>query len=551
MDKKRLELHSFSATDLQYRGSQTPKASPTTSTSTNFYNSIDKDKKKLQFTGKPKKLKDLLTPDPLFETEKIKLLFKLYLPRKKSSNDANSLKQLKTNLPLLLPHSNDTTLVSYPKLNFELHLFLASIMCEFVNSWYLTKLNTDNFDFIVTIYNILCDFIKDLAFRMSKILNGDNLLFRIDELSSLLNTHLIELIDKEDQVKIIRDYHHSTANSNIINHELTDEEIMKQYLKTKHVSFEGSDTRGVYLRVLVRKILSSTFNDDNPGVLNSEIGTNFVVSILSDLVFNNIISKLSTPEFIFSNIKRVVDTISRRLDKPQPKPKSLQQRMKGIFSMSYKDLSYLMIWNEGGIDTNYNILDNKVFQLLDTITGFSNRKPLLFSIIHSVKEIMGSNNILSGKINRILKKYLFRGLVQSNLLNDDTLSKIISDLRMSIFNKPIKEDVNSPITMDSLANDIYNLINHERLPLSLMKYLKFKGETKEDTLKSIKSTLLVFNYDPKNAVDHLADQSDTDSPIRLRASPIIKSLKESCELNELFMIQIVDLLVAKLYPELV
>lgn len=549
MDKKRLELHSFSATDLQFRGSQTPKASPTTSTSTNFYNLIDKDKKKLQFTGKPKKLKDLLAPDPLFETDKIKLLFKLYLPRKKSSHDSNSLKQLKTNLPLLLPHSNDTTLVSYPKLNFELHLFLATIMCEFVNSWYLKKLNTDNYDFIVTVYNILCDFIKDLAFRMSKILNGDNLLLRIDELSDLLNNHLLDLIDSDEQVKIIRDHTKLISNTNIITTTLSNQEIVQDYLETKHVSFQDPNSRSLYLRVLVKKILSSTFNDDNPGVLNSEIGTNFVTNILSDLVFNNIINKLSTPEFIFSNIKRIVDAISRQLNKPQPKPKTLKQRIKGIFSMSYKDLSYLMIWNEEGIDTSHSILDNKLFQLLDTISGFSERKPFFSSIIQSVKTIIGSNSILSGKINQILKKFLFRSMVQSKMLNDDTLSKIISDLRVNIFNKSPNENVKPTITMDSLANDIYNVITHERLPLAFMNYFKFKGESKEDTLKSIKSILLVFNYDPKSTIDQLSDQED--SPLRLRASPVIKSLKESSELNQLLIIEIVDLLVAKLYPELV
>lgn len=508
-----------SPTDLRYRGSQPPKASPTTSTSTKFYDLIDKEKSK---KVKPRKLKDLTLNDP--ETEEVKLLFKLYLPKRKQFDDiSRSLKQLQNNLPILIPHSNETTNVSYPKLNFQLHLFLANIMTNYVTSWYLSKLNTDNFEFIQSIYDVLCVFIKDLSTRCGIMLNSENLLSRIDEWSNLINEHFVELVGDHQNIKIIYDYEKFQATRNVVMSLKTKDQVIQDYLTSKHIIFESEESRRAYFKVLVKQVLNIALVEENGGGLNSVIGTNFVMDIVGNLVLDNVITKLSTTNFIFSVVKKIIDPIKLKLDakRIQSKPKSISDRIKGIFSMSYQDFGYLMTWNNEGMDTDQNIFHNSIFDLIDTLTGVSKRSPIISTIVSTLKNVILINTGLVTRINRIVKKTFFKELVQSQFLTDENLSDIIGELRLNIFNKAKRQE-EAPISIDTLSKDIFDLLTHECLPIPLLNYFKYYEETDEDVVNCIKAMLLIFDYGDF----------------------------EKGSLNQVLMIKIIDSFVANLYSEL-
>ncbi|EGV66701.1 hypothetical protein CANTEDRAFT_132957 [Yamadazyma tenuis ATCC 10573] len=520
------------APDLSYPktvGASVPKASPTTSTSTRFYSLIERDNvKKI----KSKRLQEVLRLDPVADTEEFKFLCKIYLPKRFQLNgdSGQQMKQLSAALPTFLPHSNDTTNISYPKLNFELHMFLSSIMVNYVTSWYLRKLNTDNMDFVQVVYSTLCEFIRDFAMRCSIILNSENLLDSIDDWSAILNDHIEGLVG-ENTIRIVE----QQGGLPVVSEPTGDRTIIDQYLASQHVIFASDASKQKYFRVLVKNLLSTTFSsaDDNLGPLNTQIGMNFVDIVVADLVLGKILNKLSTPDFCLSVISRIVGAVKAKLDdrlssvKTTSQPKSIREKIKNSFSRSYKDVGYLTFWNDEGVDTDHNILENSVFRLLNTLTGFSDRKPLFAAIVSTVRSVIMSHSALSTKVNRIFKKYLFKGIVKSRLIHDDTLSKVISSLRTSVFNDDNPPVPQVELSATTIANDIYDLLTHKALPGNLFSYFKYKGESKTDTLHSIECTLRVF------------------------MAPVDSETNVPSTLNQWLWVKIIDNLVAKMYPELV
>lgn len=509
MSDKRKSMDFSTFPDLQIGKSiGTPKASPTTSTSTRFYSVIEENRRKK---------KQAIKLHPVTDSEEFKLLCKLYLPKRYQSLTDKSVlsKQLANNLPILLP-SNGATSISYPKLNLELHLFLANIVAGYVASWF-GKLNTDNIEFIQNVYLVLCDFIKSLSTRFSLILSRDNILGCIDDISGILNNHFQELVG-ENKLKILE----QPPNPGKIVDRLTDDELIEEYLKTRHIIFETSEKQA-YFRILVKKLLVATFNEENEqyGPLNTKIGVNFIDIIVADLVLDKIMDKLSDPQFILSLILRITLKAKEQLDgrlnikQEAGTRKPIRDRIKSMFSKSYKDLSYLVIWNDDGTDTDLNILNNQLFVLLDNLTGFSIRKPMLTGILCTVKNAILSNNIILSKINRILKKALFKSSM--GIVNDETLANIICSLRYSIF-KPVKgyETESAPITVEELSVVIYELLHHKSVE-QFLKFMNYQQESEDDIIKSIQSTLLVF---------------------------------ESKSLNQWLVIKLVDNLIANLYPEI-
>lgn len=551
------ELTNYSGTDLQYRGTQSSsKASPTTSTSTKFYSIIDKEKPVKKIPLNSKKLKDGLTINPLVDTEEFKLLCKLFVPKKNQNmipltmDNAQTIKTLQNHLPLLIPHSNETTNIAYPKLNLELHMFLASIMTNYVASWYLGKLNTDNLDFIASIYQVLCEFIKDFASRFSMILNKENLLVRIDEISDIIDGHLVDLWGRPT-LKILE----PSRNTVLFDEEKTQEATINEYLMSKHIIFESTESRELYFRIMVNKLLQTVFPPENE-LLNSRIGYDFVNIIVADLVVEKVITKLATPSFILSTLNKVITSIKSKLDarlllKASPRV-SIRDRIKKLFTLSYKDISYLMIYtnyntkseteNTSNEEDTHNILENNIFKLLNTLSGFSDRKPLMATILGTLRSVVNSNITLSNKVNEIAKKNLFKTLVQSSIMDDENMSKMLNTLRVSIFRRsptpPLspskKESKESTPTTESqpsvqeMAREIHQILCHKALPFQVLPYMKYAHETDDDMINRIESVLAIFQPEKSH--------QDPDA--------------DSSKLNQLLVVRLWDNLIANLYGEI-
>lgn len=500
MDK----IKDWKTPDLQYNKavSSTPKASPTTSTSTKFNSLIDREKNR--------KSKKLELKNPFVNSEEFKLLCKLYLPKRYHLIDPTAaMKQLTNVLPSLLPNS-----ISYPKLDFQLHMFLSSIMANYVCLWYSNKLNTDNMEFLQNVYNVLCEFIRSFSLRLNNVFSGHRILDRLDEWSAIVDQHIKQLAGKRE-ILVVEEYKRSVTVAR-----KTDETILCDYLAAKHVYFTQ---KRPYLQILVKKILQCIFNDNLNGPLNTQIGSRFVDVLVADLVLVKVIDKLSEPHFILLIISKMVANMKIKLDtRDTSKPKqSIVVRVKSSISTGYRKFAVSMAEEN---DT-YNVVNNRVFQLLNTITGFSDRKPFLVGLITTVLLIMQKNPRISDRINRIFTKTISKHIKESKVLEDESFARIVSSLRQAIFpdaivseeaaKKPAEKGAKS-IEVAQLAKEIYEVLNHENMYM-ILDYMKYDNESPQDIIDRITQFLSIFNH-------------------------------SNC--NQWLIVKLLDNLIAKMYPEL-
>lgn len=126
-------------------------------------------------------------------TPEFKLLYKLFVPNKYLiKNNKASMQNLLNHLPSIVPSSHS-------RLNLEVHIFLATIVVGFVNSWYLTKLNTDNFEFIRQIYQVICDLVNDISTRIVRLGDQSEIVDLVDEVCVIVESHLKETVTERER----------------------------------------------------------------------------------------------------------------------------------------------------------------------------------------------------------------------------------------------------------------------------------------------------------------------------------------------------------------
>ncbi|KAG7661315.1 COQ4 [[Candida] subhashii] len=477
-------------------------------------------------------------------SDELNFLYKLYVPNKYLiKNNKKSLQHLLNHLPAVvpIPPKKDIGARKDPgnDLNLQIHLFLSTIMIKYVNSWYLGKLNTDNFEFVSLVYQLMCDFVKDLAERVNKIVAEDfNSLILLDDLASILNEHVIELkCDErcEYPYKFLQDYY---SQSNITNCLAFDpskphEDVIKEYIQSKHIIFgdmncdsddtSTSDDKGMepsrqYFRVLFGKILQETFSSERYSqdpVSSSKIATELVTLIMSDIVLIKVFEKLSSPEFIlqkfinellFSNLDR---SIKERKSGVKEKV-SLINRAKSILYGTYQRVSDLIInISNGGRTlmqdtsseeklTSFDVFDNSIIDVFNTITKFASRKPLFSSMLTGIRTLVSSHEKFHTQINNLSSRYLSSKII--SILSEERICKVIGDLRMDVFysndNKNETEAEKEHPSIDEIADNIsipIGLALSTRLPGYLASLsLKYQDETENQQRESIKRFLSIF-----------------------------------------------------------
>ncbi|KAK6463159.1 hypothetical protein DFJ63DRAFT_312482 [Scheffersomyces coipomensis] len=446
-------------------------------------------------------------------------------------------------------------------------------MVKYVNSWYLTKLNTDNYEVLMLIYQVLMDFVKNLSNRINKTLKSEVELFNIvDELSSVINNHLLDLASEDSQydLKIFADYYKeaNTRNSFKQTPQADLETILDEYLCSNHVLFELKDDPLMYFRVLVKNLLEIIYSNDsavNP--LSSTIITNLVVVIVGDLVLALVLEKLSSPEFILKDIiSNVVDIITATLDEKKVAKEesdevtlSYYERFQLVITMCYSKVSKFVLTakseglplsntvseNESN-EINVDVFENSIFKLMDTITNFSFRKPLVSNFISFIMGSLRLNSWIYYKLSSLSSSFVMKKLISAPFLGEEGLSNIISSLRLSLFyrdnNQPSTESLDEELdtlTLDQLTDSIFNLIN-EKIPGAFANsyiqgkspILSLTNENETDLKHRIRRMLIIFNYQISNTNNN-------------------NEFNETCELNKLLMIKLIDCIVRNLYPELV
>lgn len=439
------------------------------------------------------------------ENAEFELLVKLFIPAKYLvRNNKINIKQLQDSLPVL---------VSMPKLNLELHLFLSSIVTRYVATWYF-RLNTDNMDFVLSLYGMLCDVVKSLASRIASAVD-ENLFEVVDEFARILDEHLTELWG-EETYKVVEEAH---SLRNVVKG-LSDDEVLQEYLCGKHVIFRHStspdsdsinytpeDPHLVYFRVLTHQIVLATFSDISPGPTTLKISMNIVVFLVADLVLEKVFLLLTQPNFFLLLMQKAVDAVKSR---PKPKPRQPWPNVRSVFSKCYASVSAIVLGFSNVSDSGPHILESSVFSLVETITGVALRRPLVYAWLCGVRRVGCAVDTIRLRIDGAAKSFIRSKLLGSPIAKDDGLALVVRSLRESIF-EGRSGPPSPPVDPESLANDVGQLINLTR------GVLAYKGETPADVRRCIEGVLRVFNHQ---------------------------------QLNELLVVQWLDVVVAALYPEL-
>ncbi|CUM63088.1 uncharacterized protein PRCAT00000653001 [Priceomyces carsonii] len=489
-------------------------------------------------------------------TQEIELLYKLFVPTNfLVKNDKLSVKQLMNHLPNLIP--SDSTL-NYRQLNFELHMFLSSIMTNFVLSWYFGKLNTENMEFVLAVYQQLIVVVKDMNERILLALKDSNLVILIDELSEILNQHLIDImspIDDEYDIRII------SINRDRLIHDMENERaIIGDFLSRGHIIFRDSSIRDdeqsdsgdtkrpdnlvVYFRALSQSILEATFVssmlDSSFGPLNSEILQNFIIAILSDLVFQKVFQKISSPDFVCTS---VVESLAAKFsDQKTNAAPSTSTGMLGSFSSIkgfVKNITGVISALLSPTDhlPSINILDNSFFNLCDTLLGFSNKKPLLYGIIMFTHRRILANLTFANKLDSFFRVFTSNLITESLVVSDASLAESLKLLRQSIFQETesTPQEQSQKKSLEELSKSIQSGFQEGILSSWVINYmlnvvLRYENESNDSIQKAIYKFLMVFNYNPD--------------------SPNNDMINDSSDLNKLLLIKVLDCVIAALYPEL-
>lgn len=504
--------------------------------------------------------------DITVESAEFQLLVRLYVPAKLLIKNNKVLKkQLFNYLPVIVNES-------LPELNFKLHIFLSTIVTTYISSWYLEKLNTDNFEFLESVYGILCDFVKDFARRVLRIVELDGLLDMVDEWAQILDTHVrLALLDK-GVPRMVNEYLERNTGRVVAREDLMPENVLDQVLQESHVIFTqhkpstASDMASVihepfsaeevgshsaneelrdplldYLRVTTRKILISTFQAEDTtlvgqGPTSSAIVMNLITIIVADLVLEKLVTKLSSPQFILQGLigKVASDMQAKEPENEEKKVIPFHKKLTLLIQKAYFTLNSVALTfrkQESHEGHHRPVLFSPVFALIDAITGISERKPTAVYLAKVGRSIIFSSEVVSLKIDGVAKSYLGAKIRQSSVLKDTFLASVVQKLSDIVFSKSSEEsnDPEENETLEEVTKNCFALLKSERFPVSPM-WFAYKGETEEHMRNSVQSFLQTFDLDNKNP-----------------SSPFSASSK----VNQLLVIRLFDSLVQYVYPELV
>lgn len=538
-------------------------------------------------------LYDISDPNNFNEFE---FLYSIYVPNKYLiKNNKKSIKHLLIHLPKLYHDSatnssgsttsTTTNTNQTTNLNLSIHLFLSTIMVKFVNSWYLTKLNTTNLLFLKLVYQLMVDFIRDIISRIESV----DIMLMIDQLGDILNTHLKQTVsnkysgNNQYPYKFLEDYYFiQQPTSNTFDFDKLSLQVVNDHLKSNHIIFENfnsskdqnTNNEMLYYRLLVKNVLLASFKDNALSPSTSKITSDLIIHILSDIVIVKLIEKLSSLDFIFDKLNELLDSLlslssssssssSSNSIEPNSKVKlestfylSWTQKLQKSISQIYSGFTSFIVLssnskksqlkgNENGDSVSgtnsqgngtSGVLNWSLFSLLNIIFNVQHRKPFVYNLMISIKTLLlQMNNRIVSSIDRITGEFIKTKIKQS--ITQDKVARIINDLRINLFypsldnqeSKTVNQE--NQISIDILAEKIIKVYK-----TYFAKYLdlSYKGETDQDLKDSIKLVLIIFQQQQEHKEEK---ESDPHQYLDNRV-------------NKLLIVKLLDCVIGNLYTDI-
>ncbi|CAK9683286.1 unnamed protein product [Candida parapsilosis] len=474
---------------------QTPRyySEKETKKSSSYITKKDILRNELRTTGLP------TNNEPKHNRIELQFLVSIYAPGLRPLRNASLVERIKSRLPKIVDGDLDV--------NFSLHLFLSTIMVKFVNSWYLTKLNTSNVEFLRAVYDdVLVVLVRDLASRVT-CLSSCDLLHLADDLISILNTHLKEFANDENgnySYKVVDGYYNLADTENSLAYDASKDpkDVLGNYLSQQHIIFDHkSDAQEeeqqlLYLRVMGTKILQKAMtNNAKDALFTSKITSDLLILILGDLVMAQIVKKISSSEFILGSLNNVVTSLlsmvkEREISKAQATVSgpSVITQFVALACTIYQSMFMLVsaLKSCSGYDAPFDVINCSVFVLLGTLFRVDQTWPLVYTLALSMRTIILSILGLKNGINNVVSNFLMHYM--SKTISTETISKVIDQLRIKLFYSEDKEVTHEDqhISLDTVVDNIVELFNH--LPLMKQQHPDFLRN-------KIKRVLIIFAKD--------------------------------------------------------
>lgn len=437
------------------------------------------------------------------------LLVRLYVPSDVLiHNNRVSKKQLLLYLPQIVRPS-------YKRLNFELHVFLSTIVTSYVALWYLRVLNTDKFDFVARVYGLLCDVFVDISRRIEDVLS-----LRLFDLASDL-----ALVVESHVQDVKMDGGSRSFEANFKVRPILSEGLERDYLRASHVLFSSEENLNLdYLRVLARNIVACSLARSG-AKLDSEIAESLLTSIVGDLVLQALVVKILAPRFIRGTIvSTIADKLEGREIAKKSKPLPLWERLSARWAWLHANLGFfrLALRTSTESPSTYSIFHNPLVSLANTATLFDQRRPLLAGAFRFLASAM-SYAPRAANLDSLGRKIVVKTVLTSRVVQDASLAEIAHLLRDSLFGDKPGPTAEPPSNLE-LALRIYDALDElliEKTGFGLL-WLAYKHETKADLVQDIEGFLSLF---------------DGPDP-------------EFSGLNALMIMRCVDTIAIYLYPEL-
>ncbi|KAI5961996.1 hypothetical protein KGF57_001536 [Candida theae] len=445
---------------------------------------------------------------PNHDRAELQFLISIYAPGLRPLRDTSLAERLKSRLPNMVENQD---------INLSLHLFLSTIMVKYVNSWYLTKLNTKNLDFPKAVYDdILVPTVRDAAKRI-ECTSGCDLLSLMDDLASILNTHLEDFVGDENgkySYKVLHDYYHlaETENSLFYDPSKDPKDILETCLAQRHAIFEkigiGKENQMLlYFRVMVKSILEKVIeNSTKDPIFTSKITSDLLILILGDLVMSQIFKKVSSSEFILSSINNaVLGLLSVMKVREETKVSAASYRQSTISTIAaFLYTTYLQIGLfvsavslSSGYDAPFDVINSSVLVLAGTILSLRQTRPLLHNFVSSLKCMILSFPGLKNRLNNVASNYLLGNLRRS--LTTEAICKITNQLRLALFYPESKDGQKHEltVTLDNVIDNTIELFMH--IPMG-------KQLDRSVVRTKIKRVLTVFDHDEQLDPDNKLNQ---------------------------------------------
>lgn len=500
---------------------------------------------------------------PILETSEFRLLCRLFLPKRKIIiSEKATLIELLPHLPELVDEQR-LLLDLDSNINFQLHFFLASIIVQYVNTWYFSKLSTNNYDFISYLYSTLCTLSGTLISRMRahSVLSWLEIL---DDLCNILEKHINGLKNElnDEYARISTFFSNSELNSREAVHI---NQTLFNYLLKNHIVFEtgqssiSSETFEVielrklaYLRFISKRIIIEALRNDS-NIYSSfatidgdlSIAGDFLVIMLGDIVLHKAVSTLSSPLFLFSKIESVLGTMESEKDKAREEQSTIMRHFLQLIlyceyicyliMMPFKFLSFIyrtskLRYGSESRKEAFSIFDCSLFPLLDSLTDFSISKPLVTAILRVMVVLLRKVPLICNFTEDVAKTYIERSILQCGFGDTEFYSKAVSELRSLIF---IEVEVQDTSSVPDKDKDVKMLAS--RIAKFIRRY-SYTGYTDADLtydtalFNRILTLLMIFNTG--------------------KDGQLLQSFNETSLLNELLALKFLECVLAHVFSDI-